>query len=183
MVDNHCRPAHLCCQYSIAWNSQVFPPLHPVSGRHTRRHIGACIVCGMHINAHCRSVKFLMNCLVLSSGDYSPNFELWCLVLSVELVLYIQRSQLQPVLPVSDSIISILLKKQQYQLSEFSFPSTWQWPPFSREAPKVGCRVWERGHFANSWSYDGSILKYKCSNGQGLGLRCRFMASVSFFCT
>ena len=61
------------------------------------------------------------------------NFELWCLVLPVELVWYIQRSKPQPVLPVYDSNISILLHKQQYQLSGFSFPCTCQlWSFFER---------------------------------------------------
>ena len=134
MVDNHCRSAHPCCQYSIAWNSQGIPPLYPVSGRHTRWHTAACTVCGRQfmINTHCRSVKLLMSCLALKTGDHSPYFEVWCLVLSVKLAWYIQRSQLQPVLPVSDSII-YLLRKQQYNLSELSFPCTWQlWSFFER---------------------------------------------------
>ena len=126
MVDNHCRSIHLCCRYSIAWNSQVFPPLHPVSG--TRRHIAACTVCGWQfmISTHSSSVKFLMSCSALKTGDHSPNFKLWCLVLSVELDWYIQSSQLQPALLINDSDIAILLHKQQYQLSEFSFICTWQ---------------------------------------------------------
>ena len=161
MVDNHCRSAHLCCRERIAWNIKVFPPLHPVSGRLTRWHIAACIVCGRQfmISTCCRSVKFLMSCLALKAGDHSPNFELWCLMLSVELVWYIQRSQLQPVPSVSDSDISILLHKQQYPLSEFSSPCTWQlWSYFREKHPRLA--VWfEKGHFANSWSYDGSILK------------------------
>ena len=121
MVDNHCRSAHLCCRDSIAWNSPVFPPLYPVSGRHTRRHFATCTGCGrqLMISTDCRSVKFLMSCLALKTCDHSPNFELWCLVLSVELVWYIQRSKLQSVLSVNDSDISILLHKQQYQLSKF----------------------------------------------------------------
>ena len=157
MVDNHCRSAHLCRRERIAWNIKVFPPLHPVSGRHTRWHIAACTVCCMQfmISTRCRSVKFLMSCLALKTGDHSPNFKLWCLMLSVELVWYIQRSQLQPVLSVSD----ILLHKQQYPLSEFSFPWSWQlWSYFREKHPRLA--VWfEKGHFANSWSYDGSILK------------------------
>ena len=123
MVDNHCRSAHLCYPDSI-----VFPPLHLESGRHTRRHIAACTVCGRQfmISTYCKSVKFLMICLALKTGDHSQNFEIWCLVLSVELVWYIQRSQLHHVLAVSDSYISILLHKHQYQLSELSFPCAWQ---------------------------------------------------------
>ena len=135
MVDNHCGSAHLCSQDSIAWNSPVFPLLHPISGRHTRRHIATCTVCGRQfmISTHCRSVKFLTSCLALKTCDHSPNFALWCLVLSVELVWYIQRRKLQPVLSVNDSDISILLHKQQYQLSNFSFPCTWQlWSLFKR---------------------------------------------------
>ena len=85
------------------------------------------------ISTHCRLVKFLMSCLALKAGDHSHNFELWCLVLSVELVWYIQRSKPQPVLPVYHNNISILLHKQQYQLSEFSFPCTCQlWSLFER---------------------------------------------------
>ena len=146
MVENHCRSANLCCRDSIACNSRVFPQLHPLSVRRTRWHITACTVCGRQftITTHCRSVKFMMSCLALKNGDHSPNFELWCLVLSVELVWYIQSSQLQPVLSVNDGDISILLHNQQYQLSEFSFPCTWQLWSVSREAPKVGCMVWER---------------------------------------
>ena len=141
MVDNHCRSAQLCCQDSTTRNSRVFPPLHPLSVRHTRRHITACIVCVRQftITTHYRSVKFMMSFLALKTGDHSPNFELWCLVLSVELVSYIQSSQLQSVLSVNNSNISILLHSQQYQLSEFSFPCTWQYGQFSREAPKVVC--------------------------------------------
>ena len=122
MLDNHCRSAHLYCRHSISWNSRVFPPLHSVSG--TSRHIAAYTVCcrQFRIITHCRSMKFLMSCLALKTGEHSPNFELWCLVLSVELVWNIQRSQLQPVLSVNDSDISILLHRQQYQLSEFSLP-------------------------------------------------------------
>ena len=67
-----------------------------------------------------------MSCSALKTGDHSPNFEHWCLVLSVELVWYIQSSQLQPALLTNDSDIAILLHKQQYQLSEFSFLCTWQ---------------------------------------------------------
>ena len=133
MVDNHCRSDHLCCRDSIAWNSPVFPPLYPVSGRHIRRHIATCTVCGrqLMISKDCSSVKFLMSCLALKTCDHSPNFELWCLVLSVELVWYIQRSKLQPVLSVNDSDISILLHKQQYQLNNF----TWQlWSLFKRSS-------------------------------------------------
>ena len=135
MVDNHSRSVHLCSRDCIAWNSRVFKPLHPVSGRHARQKIAACTVCCRQfmISTHCRSVKFLMSCLALKTGDHSHNFELWCLVLSVELVWYIQRSKLQPVLPVYHSNISILLHKQQYQLSEFSFPCTCQlWSLFER---------------------------------------------------
>ena len=44
-----------------------------------------------------------MSCLALKAGDHSPNLELWCLVLLVELVWYIQMSELQHVLSVSDS--------------------------------------------------------------------------------
>ena len=140
MVDNHCRSAHLCCQDSIDSNSPVFPPPHPISGRHTRRHIATCTVCGRQfmISTHCRSVKFLTSGLALKTCDHSPNFELWCFVLSVELVWYIQRKKLQPVLSVNDSDISILLHKQQYQLSDFSFPCTWQlWSLFKRSTQ--GC--------------------------------------------
>ena len=135
MVDNHSISVHLCSRDCIAWNSRVFKPLHPVSGRHTRQKFAACTVCCSQfmISTHCRSVKFLMSCLALKAGDHSNNFELWCLVLSVELVWYIQRSKLQPVLPVYHSNISILLHKQQYQLSEFSFPCTCQlWSLFER---------------------------------------------------
>ena len=90
------------------------------------------------ISTDCGSVKFLMGCLALKADDHSPNFELWCLVLSVELVWYIQRSQLQPVLSVNDSDISILLHKPQSQLSKFSFPCTWQlWSLFERSTQ--GC--------------------------------------------
>ena len=119
MADDHCRSAHLCCRDRIAWTIKVFPPLHPVSGKHTRWHITACTVCGRQfmIGTRCRSVKFLMSCLALKIGDHGPNFKLWCLMLSVELVWYIHRSQLQPVLSVSDSDISILLHKQQHPLS------------------------------------------------------------------
>ena len=143
MVDTHCRSAHLCCRDVItAWNSWVFLPLHPVSGRHTRWHIAACTVCGRQfmINIHCRSVKFLMCCSTLKTGDHIPNFELWCFVISVELVWYIHRSRLQPVLSVNDSNISILLHKQQYQLVEFRFPCTWQL-----------CSLCERS--TNDWLY------------------------------
>ena len=161
MVDNHCRSAHLCCRERITWNIKVFPPLHPVSGRHARWHIAACTVCGRQfmISTRCRSVKFLMSRLALKTGYHSPNFKLWRLMLSVELVWYIQRSQLQPVLSVNDSDISILLHKQQYLLSVFSFPCTWQlWSYFREKHPRLA--VWfEKGHFANSWSCDGSILK------------------------
>ena len=145
MVDNHSRSVHLCSRDCIAWNSRVFKPLHPASGRHTRQHIAACTVCCRQfmISTHCRSVKFLMSCLALKAGDYSHNFELWCLVLSVELVSYIQRSKLQPVLPVYDSNISIL-HEQQYQLSEFSSHAHANDGHFSREVPKVGSMVWER---------------------------------------
>ena len=135
MVDNHSRSVHLCSRDCIAWNSRVFKPLHPVSGRHARQHIAACTVCCRQfmISTHCRSVKFLMSCLALKAGDHSHNFELWCLVLSVELVWYIQRSKLQLVLPVYHSNISILLHKQQYQLSKFIFPCTCQlWSLFER---------------------------------------------------
>ena len=137
MVDNHCRSAHLCCQDSIAWSSPVFPPFHQVSGRHTRRHIAACTVCGRQFmtSTHCRLVKFMMSCLPLKTCGHSPNFELWCPVLPVELVWYIQRSKLHPVLSVNDSYISILLHKQQNQLNDFSFPCTWQlWSLFKRSA-------------------------------------------------
>ena len=135
MVDNHCRSAHLCCRDSITWYSSVFLPLYPVSGRHTRRHIATCTVRGRQfmIRPDCRSVKFLMSCLALKSCDHSPNLELWCLMLSVELVWLSQRSKLQPVLLVNDSNISILLHKQQYQWSDFSFPCTWRlWSLFKR---------------------------------------------------
>ena len=135
MVDNHYRSVHLCCQDCIAWNNPVFPPLRSVSGRHTRRHIATCTVCGRQfmISTHCRWVKFLMSCLALKTCDQSPNFELWCLVLSVELAWYIQRRKLQPVLSVNDCDIPILLHNQQYQLSDFSFPCTWQsWSLFKR---------------------------------------------------
>ena len=73
IVDNHCISAHLCCRHSIAWNSWVFPPLHPVSGRQTRRHITVCTVCGRQflIRTHCRSVKSLMSCLALKTGDHN----------------------------------------------------------------------------------------------------------------
>ena len=147
MVDNHCRSTHLCCRDSIARNSRVFPPLHSVSGS------GDILqVCGRQFmtSTHCGSVKFLMSCSAMKTGDHSPNFELWCLVLSVELVLYVQRSQLQPVLSVNDSDISILFLKQQYQLSEFSLPCTWQlWQLFREKY--TGVAVWfEKGHFANS---------------------------------
>ena len=76
LVDNHCRSIHLCCRDSIAWNSRVFPPLHSVSV--TGRHIAACTVCGWQfmISTHCSSVKFLMSCSALKTGDHSPNFEL-----------------------------------------------------------------------------------------------------------
>ena len=161
MVNNHCRSARLCCRDSIAWNSPVVPPLYPVSGRHTRRHIATCTGCGrqLMISTDCRSVKFLMSCSALKTCDHSPSFELWCLGLSVELVWYIQRSKLQSVLSVNDSDISILLHKQQYQLRKFSFPCAWQlWSLFKRST-----RGWlyglKKGHFANSWYYDGSILK------------------------
>ena len=146
MVDNHSRSVHLCSRDCIARNSRVFKPLHPASGRHARQHIAPCTVCcgQFMISTHCRSVKFLMSCLALKAGDHSHNFELWCLLLSVELVWYIQRSKLQPVPPVYDSNISILLHKQQHQLSEFRFPCTCQlWSLFER-IPKVGCMVWER---------------------------------------
>ena len=115
MVDNHSRSVHLCSRDCIAWNSRVFKPLHPVSG-----------IVDTPSN-------ILQLAQALKAGDHSHNFELWCLVLSVELVWYIQRSKLQPVLPVYDSNISILLHKQQYQLSEFSFPCTCQlWSLFER---------------------------------------------------
>ena len=135
MVDNHSRSVHLCSRDCITWNSRVFKPLHPVSGRHTRQHIAVCTVCCRQfmISTHCRSAKFLRSCLALKAGDHSPNFEFWCLVLSVELVWYIQRNQLQPVLSVNDSNIFIRLHKPQYQLSKFSFPCTWQlWSLFER---------------------------------------------------
>ena len=160
MVDNHCRSIHLCCRDSIAWNSRVFPPLHSVSG--TRRHIAACTVCGWQfmISTHCSSVQFLMICPALKTGDHSPNFELWRLVLSVELIWYIQRSQLQPALLVNDSDITILFHKQQYQLSEFGFPCTWQlWQLFREKYTWVA--LWfEKDHLADSLSYDSSSLKW-----------------------
>ena len=156
-MDNHCRSAHLCCWDSITRNNRVFPPLHPLSVRHTRRHITACIVCGRQftITTHCRSVKFMMSFLALKIGDHSPNFELWCLVLSVELIWYIQSSQLQHVLSVNNSNISI----QQYQ-STISFK--WVQLPmhmaimisFLKKHPRLAV-CFEKGHFANSWSYDG----------------------------
>ena len=120
-----CRSAQLCCRYSITRNSRVFPPLHPLLVRHTGQHITACTVCGRQfmITTHCRSVKFMVSFLALRTGDHSPNFELWYLVLSVELVWYIQSSQLQPVLSVNDSNISILLHNQQYQLHSEHHPS------------------------------------------------------------
>ena len=136
MVDNHWRSARLCCRDNVTWHSSVFLPLYPVSGRHTRRHIATCTVRGRQfmISTDCRSVKFMMSCLVLKTCDHSPNLELWCLMLSVELVWYIQRSKLQPVLSVNDSNISIFLHKQQYQLSGFSFPCTWQLRSFFKRS-------------------------------------------------
>ena len=170
MVDNHCRSAHLCCQDSIARNSPVFPPPHPISGRHTRRHIATCTVCGRHfmISTHCRSVKFLTSGLALKTCYHIPNFELWCLVLSVELVWYIQRRKLQPVLSVNDSDISILLHKQQYQSSDFSFPCTWQlWSLFKRSTQ--GCLYGFRKAtlltvdpvMATSWSSSVTMVNWK----------------------
>ena len=180
MVDNHSRSVHLCSRDCIAWNSRVFKPLHPVSGRHARQHIAACTVCCRHfmISTHCRLVKFLMSCLALKAGDHSHNFELWCLVLSVELVWYIQRSKLQPVLPVYHSNISIFLHKQQYQLSEFSFPCTCQlWSLFERST-----QGWLYGlrkatlltvdlMMAASWSRRGTMV-----NKKHLGLKVTFRA-------
>ena len=113
-----CRSAQLCCRYRITGNSRVFPPLYPLLVRHTWQHITACTVYGRQfmISTHCRSVKFIVSFLALRTGDHSPNFELWYLVLSVELVWYILSSQFQPILSVNDSNISILLQNQQYQL-------------------------------------------------------------------
>ena len=101
-----------------------------------------------------------MICLALNTGDHSRNCELWCLVLSVELFGYIQRSQLHHVLTANDNDISILLHKYQYQLSEFKFPMRMAiMVTFREKQPRLA--VWfEKGHIANSansWSYDGSI--------------------------
>ena len=162
MVDNHSRSVHLCNRDCIAWNSRVFKPLRPVSGGQARQHIAACTVCCRQfmIRTHCRLVEFLMSCIALKAGDHSPNFELWCLVLSVELVWYVNGKQLQPVLWANDSNIFILLHKPQYQLSEFSFPCMHMaiMVTFREKYPRLA--VWfEKGHLANGWSYDGSLLK------------------------
>ena len=142
MVDNHCRSAHLCCQDKIA------SPETAQSFHHSIQYqvdtpgdifqLAQSVVGSLMISTHCRSVKFLTSGLALKTCDHSTNFELWCLVLSVELDWYIQRRKLQPVFSVNDSGISILLHKQQYQLSDFSFPCTWQlWSIFKRSTQ--GC--------------------------------------------
>ena len=129
----HFTVLFFCVWVTISLNCDVIS----LSGTGPWGHITACTVCGYKrqftIATHCRLVKFMMSCLALKTGDHIPNFELWCLMVSVELVWYIQSSQLQPVLSVNDSDISFILYNQQYQLSEFSFPCTWQlWSVFAR---------------------------------------------------
>ena len=99
-----------------------------------------------------------MICLALKTSDHSPNFKLWCLVLPMELVWYIQRNQLQPVLSDNDSNMSIL-HKQQYHFSEFPFPMQMAIMVTFREKRRRLAVWFEKGHFADSWSYDDSILK------------------------
>ena len=100
-----------------------------------------------------------MSCSALKTGEHSPTFELWCLVLSVELVLNIQMIQLQHALLVNDSDIAILLHRQQYQLSELLPMHMTIMATFWEKCTWVA--VWfEEGHFADSLSYDSSILKW-----------------------
>ena len=70
----------------------------------------------VYINTLWRSVKFLMSWLAFKTGDHSPNFEVWYLMLSVELVIMLLIHSEKPTsarTQVNNNDISILLREQQ----------------------------------------------------------------------
>ena len=91
-LSHHCRSAHLCWQDGIAWNSPVFP--HYTQYRTTHFHHytpGDILQLAQTVVGSLWWVPSGSRCnywrIILKTGDHSPNFEFWYLVIIGELVI------------------------------------------------------------------------------------------------